>query len=87
MIRIDLTKARSLVHAKRRQARAEELTPWDLKVTIPAEAQKAEAERQKIREKYAALQNEIDAARDIDALTVLFAGLGATPQEAAPSAL
>ena len=83
MIRIDITKAKSIVHAKRRQARDEDMKPWDVKVTIPSEAQKAEAERQKIREKYAALQREIDDAPDIDALTAIFAGLGAAPEDTA----
>lgn len=62
MIKIDINKAKEIAHEVRRAARAEEFKPFDLKATIPAEAEQAEAERQAIREKYAEIQNQIDAA-------------------------
>ena len=62
MIKIDINKAKNIAHDMRRAARAEEFKPFDLKATIPAEAAAAEAARQAIREKYAEIQNQIDAA-------------------------
>ena len=72
---IDLNKAKNISHEKRRAARAVEFAPLDVKATIPSEATKAEADRQLVRDKYAALQTEIDAAADIDALKTVVAGL------------
>jgi len=74
MIKINLDKAKKIAHDKRRAARAEEFAPLDIKVTIPAEAADAEAKRQAIRDKYAALQEQMDAANDIDALKALLPG-------------
>jgi hypothetical protein len=71
MIKINLDKAKDIAHDKRRAARAEEFKPWDVKATIPAEANVAEAERQKIRDKYAALQAEINAATTVEELKAL----------------
>ena len=48
MIKINLDKAKNLTHEIRREAREKELKPWDIKATIPAEAENAEAERQKL---------------------------------------
>ena len=62
MITIDMTKAKAIAHEKRRQARAEEFAPLDIKATIPAEAEAAEAARQVVRDKYAVLQEQMDAA-------------------------
>ena len=62
MITIDMTKAKAIAHDKRRQARAEEFAPLDIKATIPAEAEAAEAERQVVRDKYATMQEQMDAA-------------------------
>ena len=62
MITVDMTKAKAIAHEKRRQARAEEFAPLDIKATIPAEAEAAEAARQAVREKYAVLQEQMDAA-------------------------
>jgi hypothetical protein len=59
---INIDKAKAIGHDMRRAARAEEFKPYDLKATIPSEAVAAEAARQVIREKYAAIQSEIDAA-------------------------
>ena len=63
MIRINLDKAKEIGHEKRRAERAKEFAPLDVKATIPAEAKAAEAERQLIRDKYAAMQTKIDAAK------------------------
>jgi hypothetical protein len=71
MITINLNKAKEIAHNHRRAARTEEFKPWDLKATIPAEANAAEAERQKIRDKYAELQEQMNAAQTIEELKAL----------------
>lgn len=58
----DLAKAKEIGHDKRRAARAAEFAPLDIEATIPAKAQQAEAAREAIRQKYAAMQTAIDAA-------------------------
>ena len=63
MITIDMTKAKEIAHEKRRAARSAEFAPLDIKATIPSEAQAAEAARQAIREKYATMQAQMDAAQ------------------------
>jgi len=67
-IRVDINKAKEIAHEKRRAARAQEFAPLDIKATIPTESVKAEAERQKVRDKYAAMQSQIDAANSVDIL-------------------
>lgn len=62
MIKINVEKAKEITHEKRRAARSAEFAPLDVKATIPSEAAAAEAARQAIRDKYAAIQTEIDAA-------------------------
>lgn len=69
MITINLDKAKGIAHDKRRVKRSEEFAPLDIKATIPSEATQAEADRQAIREKYAAIQVSIDEASDIQTLT------------------
>ena len=71
MITVNITKAKAVVHDKRRAARAAEFAPLDIKATIPSEAAAAEAARQAIRDKYAAMQTEIDAAQTPDELKAL----------------
>jgi hypothetical protein len=66
MITINITKAKVIAHDKRREARSAEFAPLDIKATIPSEATAAEAARQVIRDKYAAMQTNIDAASTID---------------------
>ena len=66
MIRVNLDKAKSIGHDIRRAERAKEFAPLDVKATIPSEAEAAEAARQAIRDKYATIQNEIDAAQSPD---------------------
>lgn len=66
MITININKAKSIAHDKRRAARSAEFAPLDIKATIPAESADAEAARQAVREKYAAMQAAIDAAETSD---------------------
>jgi hypothetical protein len=64
-IGININKAKEVAHERRRTARAEEFKPHDEVIAkqIPgASAEQAEAARQEIRDKYAAMQAEIDAA-------------------------
>ena len=62
MITININKAKAIAHDKRRLARFAEFAPLDIKATIPSEATAAEAARQIVRDKYAAMQTAIDAA-------------------------
>lgn len=65
----DLPRCREIAHDRRRAARAEEFAPLDEQIAkqIPGtDPQKVEAERQKIRDRYAAMQQEIDAAATPD---------------------
>ena len=64
----NLTKCKDIAHEKRRAARAAEFAPLDVEATIPAKAAEAEAKRQQVRDKYATIQADIDAAADVDAL-------------------
>lgn len=68
MITINLDKAKDIAHDKRRAARSSEFAPLDVKATIPSEAEAAEAARQSVRNKYAALQEQIDNAATIEEL-------------------
>lgn len=71
MIAINIDKAKSIVHDKRRAARAAEFAPLDIKATIPSEAAAAEAARQAVRDKYATMQTEIDAAPGVPELKLI----------------
>jgi len=74
MITINLDKAKSIAHDKRRAARAEEFKPHDdvIMKQIPGkDAQAAEAARQVIRDKYAALQTAMDATTTVEQLKEL----------------
>ena len=65
MIIINMEKAKVIAHNARRAARAKEFAPHDevIMKQIPGkDAVAAEAERQKIRDKYAALQTDMDSA-------------------------
>jgi hypothetical protein len=62
---INLTKAKDIGHDIRRAKRAEEFAPHDdiIAKQIPgADAAEAEAARAEIRDRYAVMQTEIDAA-------------------------
>lgn len=68
MIIINIDKAKGIAHDIRRAKRSEEFAPLDIKATIPSEAVAAEEARQAVREKYAAIQQEIDAAVAVEEL-------------------
>lgn len=74
-IGINIDKAKTIAHDKRRAARAAEFAPLDVKATIPSEAAAAEAARQAVRDKYATVQTNIDAASDVDTLKTIVEGL------------
>jgi hypothetical protein len=74
MIRINLNKAKEIAHEKRRAARAKEFEPLDniIAKQIPGNnAQQAETARQAIRDKYAAMQDAMDAATTVEELKAL----------------
>jgi hypothetical protein len=71
MITVNINKAKTIVHDIRRAKRALEFAPLDIKVTIPSEAAAAEAARQAIRNKYAAIQADIDSAPGVPELKVI----------------
>jgi len=79
MITINITKAKTIAHDIRRAARTEEFKPYDDAIAkqIPNEIQGAEAARQIIRDKYAAMQTEIDAASTVEELKALTARITA----------
>ena len=65
---IDVTKAKAIGHDMRRAARAVEFKPFDEAIAkqIPGQVDGAEAARQVIRDKYAVIQTNIDAAATPD---------------------
>ena len=69
---VDLGKAKEMCHTQRRIVRAEEFAPWDIKVTIRDESAAAEAQRQKIRTKHAAIQTQIDGAATTEVLEGIY---------------
>ena len=77
MITINMDKAKAIGHNMRRAARAKEFAPHDEVIAkqIPGvSATEAEAARQAIRDKYAAIQDEIDAAEDPAAIKAALEG-------------
>jgi hypothetical protein len=64
MITINIDKAKAIGHDMRRAARTEEFKPYDEAIAkqIPG-TEGAEAARQAIRDKYAAIQAQIDSAQ------------------------
>ena len=67
----DIDKCKELAHDKRRAKRAEEFAPYDeviMKQIPGVDAVEAEAKRQEIRDKYAQVQNDIDAASTVNEL-------------------
>jgi len=61
---VDVTKAKAIGHNIRRAAREEEFKPYDDAIAkqIPGQMEGAEAARQVIRDKYAVIQTQIEAA-------------------------
>ena len=74
-ILIDINKAKAIVHDKRRAARSAEFVPLDVKATISSEAAAAESARQAVREKYAAIQVDVDSAGSLEELKIIADGL------------
>ena len=73
----DLDTCKSIGHDKRRAARAEEFAPLDeviMKQIPGVDAVAAEASRQVIRDKYAEVQESIDAAKTPDAIKAALGG-------------
>jgi hypothetical protein len=69
---INLEKARQIAHSTRREFRSAEFAPYDEVIAKQIPGQEgAEATRQAIRTKYAALQEQIDAATSVDMLRAL----------------
>lgn len=68
MITINIEKAKVIAHDIRRTARTIEFKPYDEAIAkqIPGQMDGAEAARQAIREKYAAMQTAIDAATTVE---------------------
>jgi hypothetical protein len=74
MIQINMNKAKEIAHEARRTARAKEFEPHDeviMKQIPGVDAQAAEATRQEIRDKYVALQTQMDAAQTPEQLKSL----------------
>ena len=72
---INIDKAKNIAHGIRRDARAKEFAPLDIKANIPADAVEAEASRQLIRDKYAEIQVNINTANQVNELTDIVKGL------------
>jgi hypothetical protein len=68
MIQVNLDKAKEISHDKRRNKRADLFRQLDIEATIPVLAEQAEAQRQIIRDEFAAIQTEIDNAETVDQL-------------------
>ncbi len=68
MIVVNINKAKDIAHDVRRAARAEEFKPFDEAIAkqIPGQVDGAEAQRQLIRTKYAAMQTLIDQASTVE---------------------
>jgi len=74
IIKVNIDKAKNITHDKRRAAREKEFEPLDQVIMkqIPGkDAQAAEAARQAVRDKYAVIQDNIDAANSVDGLKAI----------------
>ena len=77
MIRVNVEKAKAIAHDMRRAKRAEEFAPHDkiIAAQIPgADAAAAEEARAAIRAKYAAMQQQIEAASTPDEIKAALEG-------------
>lgn len=70
MIAVNMNKARNIAHELRRAARTAEFAPYDDMIAkqIPGTTAQAEAERVVIRDKYAQMQTQLDAAQSPEEL-------------------
>lgn len=78
MIKINLNKAKEIVHSARRVAREREFEPYDaiiMKQIPGSDAIEAEKSRAEIRVKYDKIQEDIDAYSDADDLKVILENL------------
>lgn len=78
MIIINLNKAKTIAHEKRRAKRSEEFAPLDEKIMkqIPGtNIAEVEAQRQLIRDKYDMIQEKIDRVRTVEGLTKILNSL------------
>ena len=68
VITINIDKAKTIAHDKRREARAVEFQPYDDAIAkqIPGQMAGAEEARAVIRAKYSTMQTAIDAASTVD---------------------
>ena len=77
MIVININKAKAIAHDMRRAARAAEFAPHDeiiMKQIPGVSASNAEAARVVIRGKYAVMQDQIDAADNVESLKEIIRG-------------
>jgi hypothetical protein len=74
---IDIDKAKAIGHDMRRAARIEEFKPYDDAIAkqIPGQMDGAEEARQAIRDKYAAIQTNIDAATTLEEIKAALEGV------------
>ena len=70
-LHLSMTKAKVIAHDARRASRNAAFAPLDIKATIPAESEAAEASRSVIRTNDAALQVSMDAAEELTSLKAL----------------
>ena len=78
MITVNINKAKTIAHNKRREARAEEFKPHDeiiMKQIPGADSTAAETARAAIRTKYSTMQTAINSATTVDQIK------SAMPQE------
>lgn len=74
IIKVNLDKFKAITHQQRRIARDKEFKPFDdviMKQIPGVDSQAAESERQKIRDKYAAIQTNIDVATTADEINAI----------------
>ena len=72
IIKVNLEKAKPIAHAIRRKNREKEFAPHDkiISLNLPGDsAIAAEAAREQIREKYTEMQQNINVAETVEALT------------------
>lgn len=78
MIAINIDKAKAISHDVRRAKRSEEFAPLDEVIAkqIPgADVAAIEASRQEVREKFAEIQTQIEAAATADELKAIITAL------------
>lgn len=78
MIQININKAKTIAHDIRRDARSKEFEPLDALIMkqIPGtDAATVEAQRQAVRDKYAAIQTDIDSAPGVNELKLIVESL------------